>query len=74
MHCTVESGNNTILRVLLAAGVNPNVIEGCGISLLHLAALGKSIVTAALRVTLRDMTETYVAVAWDRAVPDDHAS
>ena len=31
-------------------------------------------VTAALRVTLRDMTETYVAVAWDRAVPDDHAS
>ena len=32
------------------------------------------IVTAALRVTLRDMTETYVAVAWDRAVPDDHAS
>ena len=33
-----------------------------------------STVTAALRVTLRDMTETYVAVAWDRAVPDDHAS
>ena len=32
------------------------------------------VVTAALRVTLRDMTETYVAVAWDRAVPDDHAS
>ena len=32
------------------------------------------LVTAALRVTLRDMTETYVAVAWDRAVPDDHAS
>ena len=31
-------------------------------------------VTAALRVTLRDMTETYVAVAWDREVPDDHAS
>ena len=31
-------------------------------------------VTAVLRVTLRDMTETYVAVAWDRAVPDDHAS
>ena len=31
-------------------------------------------VTAALRVTLRDMTETYVAVAWDRAVTDDHAS
>ena len=31
-------------------------------------------VTAALRVTLRDMTETYVAVAWDRAVPHDHAS
>ena len=27
-------------------------------------------VTAALRVTLRDMTEIYVAVAWDRAVPD----
>ena len=32
------------------------------------------VVTAALRVTLRDMTETYVSVAWDRAVPDDHAS
>ena len=32
------------------------------------------VVTAALRVTLRDMTETYVAVAWDQAVPDDHAS
>ena len=47
MHCAVESGNNTILRVLLAAGVNPNVIEGCGISLLHLAALGKSILTCA---------------------------
>ena len=31
-------------------------------------------VTAALRVTLRDMTETYVAVAWDRAVPDDDTS
>ena len=35
---------------------------------------GRYHVTAALRVTLRDMTETYVAVAWDRAVPDDHAS
>lgn len=45
MHCAIESGNNTIVRVLLAAGVNPNVIEGCGISLLHLAALGKSILT-----------------------------
>ena len=22
----------------------------------------------------RDTTETYVALAWDRAVPDDHAS
>ena len=31
-------------------------------------------VTAALRVTLRDMTETNVAVVWDRAVPDEHAS
>lgn len=50
MHCAVESGNNTILRVLLAAGVNPNVIEGCGISLLHLAALGKSILTCKILV------------------------
>ena len=31
-------------------------------------------VTAALRVTLRDMTETYIAVAWDRVVLDDHTS
>ena len=41
----------------------PNTVGGFG-----------GCVTAALRVTLRDMTETYVAVAWDRAVPDDHAS
>ena len=42
---------------------------------LHISVFQKNTgVTAALRVTLRDVTETYVAVAWDRAVPDDHAS
>ena len=40
----------------------------------NVSAVGSFTVTAALRVTLRDITETYVAVAWDRAVPDNHAS
>ena len=44
------------------------------ITITFLAVYLMNSVTAALRVTLRDMTETYVAVAWDRAVPDVHAS
>ena len=58
---------------------NCNIINGIPVDYMHGVLLGvtKSLlnfVTAALRVTLRDMTETYIAVAWDRAVPDDHAS
>ena len=42
MHCAVESNNHTVVRVLLAAGVNPNVKEGYGVTPLHLAVIGKS--------------------------------
>ena len=42
LHYAVESDNATMIRVLLASGVNPNLKEGCGITPLHLAVIGKN--------------------------------
>ncbi|RUA04433.1 MAG: hypothetical protein DSY43_06265, partial [Gammaproteobacteria bacterium] len=42
LHYAIECNNVSMVRVLLAVGVNPNIKEGCGVTPLHLAVLGKT--------------------------------
>lgn len=42
IHHAIECNNIVMVRVLLAAGINPNVKEGCGATPLHLAVIQKN--------------------------------
>ncbi len=42
IHHAIECNNVVMVRMVLAAGINPNVKEGCGVTPLHLAVLAKN--------------------------------